>query len=74
MKGIILILLLLIVASLGKALASLTANGGPERALAVVRALTFRISLSVGLFVLLLAGSHFGWIIPHWVHGSAGGS
>lgn len=74
MKGIILILLVLIVASLGKALASLTANGGPERAGAVVRALTFRISLSVGLFVLLLAGSHFGWIIPHWVHGSAGGS
>jgi hypothetical protein len=45
MKGVILILLLLIVVSLGKALASLTANGGPERARAVVRALTFRISL-----------------------------
>jgi hypothetical protein len=74
MKGIIVILLLLIVASLGKALASLTANGGPERAHAVVRALTFRISLSVGLFVLLLAGSHFGWITAHFIHESAGGS
>jgi multisubunit Na+/H+ antiporter MnhB subunit len=74
MKVVILILLLLIVVSLGKALASLTANGGPERARAVVRALTFRISLSVGLFVLLLAGSHFGWITPHFIHASAGGS
>jgi|HubBroStandDraft_6_1064221.scaffolds.fasta_scaffold257820_2 hypothetical protein len=74
MKGIIVTLLLLIVASLGKALVSLTANGGPERARAVARALTFRISLSVGLFVLLLAGSRFGWITPHLIHGSAGGS
>jgi hypothetical protein len=74
MKGLIVVLLLVIVASLGKALVSLTAVGGPERALAVVRALTFRISLSVGLFVLLLAGSHFGWITPHLIHASAGGS
>jgi hypothetical protein len=65
MKGIVIILLLLIVASLGKALASMTASGGPERARAVARALTFRISLSVALFVLLLAGGHFGWITPH---------
>ena len=65
MKAIIVILLLLIVASLGKALASLTADGGTERARAVARALTFRISLSVALFVLLMGGSYFGWITPH---------
>jgi hypothetical protein len=74
MKGIIIILLLLIVASLGKALASMTADSGPERARAVAQALTFRISLSVALFVLLLAGGHFGWITPHLIHGSTGGS
>ena len=61
-------------ASLGKALASLTADGGPERARAMARALTVRISLSVALFVLLLVGGYFGWITPHLIHGSAGGS
>ena len=66
MKGIILILLVLIVASLGKALASMTGEGGTERAGAVARALTVRISLSVALFVLLIAGGHLGWITPHY--------
>jgi hypothetical protein len=65
MKAIIVLLLLLIVASLGKALASMTASGGPERARAVAQALTFRISLSVALFVLLVGGSQLGWITPH---------
>jgi hypothetical protein len=65
MKGLIVILLLLIVASLGKALMSMTAGGGPERARAVARALTVRISLSLVLFGFLIAGSHFGWITPN---------
>jgi len=63
MKGVVVILLVLIVASLGKALMAMTA--GPERARAVARALTFRIGLSVALFVLLMVGDHFGWITAH---------
>jgi hypothetical protein len=31
----------------------------------MARALTMRISLSLGLFVLLFVGYHFGWIAPH---------
>jgi hypothetical protein len=65
MKGLILIMLALIVASLGKALFSMTASGGPERARVMARALTWRISLSVALFGLLMAGAHFGWITPN---------
>jgi hypothetical protein len=66
MKGIILVMLVLIVASLGKALVSMTGDAGREHAGAVVQALTVRISLSVALFVLLIAGGHFGWITPHY--------
>jgi hypothetical protein len=64
MKGLVLILLALIVGSLAKAMASMSAGGGIERAQAVARALTVRISLSVALFVLLIAGNHYGWITP----------
>jgi F0F1-type ATP synthase assembly protein I len=65
MKGLILIMLALILASLGKALFSMTAGGGPERARAMARALTVRISLSVALFAILMVGAHFGWITPN---------
>jgi hypothetical protein len=63
MQFVIIIMLLSIVASLGHALSSMAA--GPDRSRRMVRALTTRISLSVGLFVLLLVGYHFGWIEPH---------
>ena len=65
MKGIIVILLFLILASLGKALIAMTGNRDVEQAGAVAQALTVRISLSVGLFMLLFAGAYFGWITPH---------
>ena len=65
MKGVALVLLVLIVGSLAKALASMTAGTSVEHARAVVRALTVRVTLSLGLFALLLAGAHFGWITPH---------
>ena len=59
-------LLLAIVGSLGHALSSM--SSGPERSQRMVRALTVRITLSVALFALLMAGYHFGWIQPNGVH------
>jgi Protein of unknown function (DUF2909) len=66
MQALIIVMLILIVASLGHALSSMSA--GPERSVRMAQALTVRISLSVALFGLLLVGYHFGWITPHRVH------
>ena len=66
MQNLIVVLLLLIIGSLGHALASM--SSGPSRSLKMAQALTVRITLSVGLFALLIAGYHFGWIVPHHVH------
>jgi hypothetical protein len=66
MKPLFLLTLLAIVASLGKALFSM--SSGPEHAARVVRALSWRIGLSVALFVSLLVSYHFGLIAPHAVH------
>jgi hypothetical protein len=66
MKPLIVLVLLAIVASLGKAMFSMST--GPENSARVVQALTWRIALSVALFVSLLASYHFGWIAPHSVH------
>jgi hypothetical protein len=70
MAIVIIVLLVGIVASLGHALSSMAS--GPARAQRMVQALTVRIGLSVGLFVLLLVGYHFGWIEPHGAHGISG--
>lgn len=62
-KAIIVILLLMILISLGKALYHMVRRepnpGG------VVSSLTYRIVLSVLLFVLIIFGSYMGWITPH---------
>lgn len=63
MKILILAILLLILASLGQALYHLVRDRG--RGNATVRALTWRIGLSLGLFVLLMAGFHFGFLPLH---------
>jgi hypothetical protein len=65
MKPLIVLVLLVIVASLGKALFSM--SSGPENSARVVEALSWRIGLSVALFVSLFASYHFGWISPHLV-------
>jgi hypothetical protein len=62
MKPLIVLTLLAIVASLGKALFSM--SSGPEHAARVVQALSWRIGLSVALFVSLLLSYHLGWIAP----------
>ncbi|MDD4880839.1 MAG: twin transmembrane helix small protein [Gallionellaceae bacterium] len=60
MKILVLLIVMLILASLGQALYFLIRDRGQgERA---VRALTWRIGLSLGLFLLLMAGFHFGFI------------
>lgn len=62
MKLLILCMLVFILASLGQALYFLLRDRGRgERA---IRALTWRIGLSMALFLLLMAGFHFGFI-PH---------
>jgi Protein of unknown function (DUF2909) len=65
MKPLIVLTLLAVIASLGKALFSM--SSGPENSARVVEALSWRIGLSVALFVSLLVSYHFGWIAPHAV-------
>jgi hypothetical protein len=63
MKPLIVLTLLAVMASLGKALFSMSSGAGnPAR---VVEALSWRIGLSVALFVSLLLSYHFGWIAPN---------
>jgi hypothetical protein len=65
-KVLVVATLLAIVASLGKALFHM--SSGPDQSQHTVRALTARISLSIALFVLLLAGWYFGLISPQDVN------
>ena len=60
-KMLVVALLLAIVANLGKGLYHM--NHAGESA-AVVKSLTWRIALSVALFVLLVVSWHFGWLVP----------
>jgi hypothetical protein len=62
MRIIVLLFIVLIVISLGSALYYLVKDkGGSDR---TVRALTWRISLSIFLFILLMAGYYFG-LVPN---------
>lgn len=66
-KAIIVLFLLVILGSLFSGLFFLVRDkGGSER---TVRALTVRISLSVALFVLLMAGYATGILQPHGLTG-----
>jgi len=62
LKILVLILLGLVVASLFSALLFLARDQG--RGERTARALTVRISLSLLLFAVLMAGYHFGFIRP----------
>ena len=59
--------LIVIVGSLGSALFHLSRPGGDSGRM--LRALTWRIGLSVALFLLLLLGWYVGLIKPHGVSG-----
>ena len=60
MRYAVIIILLLIVGSLASALFYLVKGRDDPRKMAL--ALSFRVGLSVGLFVLLMAGYYFGFI------------
>jgi len=62
-RYVIILMLLLIVGSLGKALYHLSSST-PQDSGKMVKALTWRIGLSVGLFVLLMVAYYRGWIYP----------
>ena len=62
-KAIVAIILLLILASLGSGLVFMIRDQG--RGPRAVKALTVRIALSVGLFLLLLLAYAAGLINPH---------
>jgi hypothetical protein len=63
MQFAVILMLIAIVGSLGQALAAMAS--GPDHSAQMARALTWRISLSLGLFAFLFVGYHFGWIEPH---------
>lgn len=63
MKILVVLVLIVIVGSLGQALFYLLKDR--ERSPRTVRALTLRIGLSIGLFVLLLISFSAGLIKPH---------
>jgi hypothetical protein len=62
-KVVVLVLLGLIVTSLGKALFHMSSS--PEDSAKMVQALTFRIGLSVALFVVLFIAWYAGILTPH---------
>ena len=61
-KIIIVSMLLIIIFSLGVALFSFIKDRDSEK---MVKALTYRISLSIGLLILLMIGAQYGLISPH---------
>ncbi len=65
-KALIVILLAAIVISLGKAMFHL--SSGPDQSVQMARALTVRISLSIGLFALIMIAWYLGRINPHSLH------
>lgn len=62
-KFIVITALILILYSLGSGLYYLLNDKGSSTR--AVKALTWRIALSMALFIFLLIGYHFGWLHPH---------
>lgn len=62
-KVAVVVLLGFIVVSLGKAMFHM--SSGPEASAKTVQALTVRISLSLGLFILLFVAWYAGILTPH---------
>ena len=66
-KMIIFLFLAVILYSLGSALYFLVREHSEEDSFRVVKALTWRIGLSLLLFVLLFIAFGLGWIAPHHI-------
>lgn len=64
-KGLIVAALAAVLVSLGVALFGLVRDKG--KSTRMVKALTFRIALSIALFILLMIGIFAGVIVPHGV-------
>ena len=62
-KYLIVLMLVLVLISLGKALYHLSQHTGANKA--VVRSLSWRIGLSAALFLLLILAYTQGWIRPN---------
>jgi succinate dehydrogenase/fumarate reductase cytochrome b subunit len=69
---VVLGIFLAIVVSLGSALRHLTRGSGAEDSRKMARALTIRISLSIGLLLLLLVAWYFGLVTPHGLQAAPG--
>ena len=61
-KIFILSLLVIVLISLGTALFAMAKGDKSDK---MLKALTWRIGLSVGIFILLLIGQAMGFITPH---------
>jgi hypothetical protein len=62
MRYVVIAMLLAIVASLGSAAVFMLRSRGDSRRMA--KALTWRVSLSVALFLILMVGHYFGFFQP----------
>ncbi len=62
-KVLVIVVLMLILVSLGKALFHLSSSK-PEDGSKMVKALAWRVGLSVSLFLLLILAYSQGWIVP----------
>jgi len=62
-KLIVILILVAILASLGSGLFYMVKDGRDSKRM--VKALTWRISLSLGLFVFLMVGYYVGWFQPN---------
>ena len=65
-KLTVILLLIFIVASLGLALFHMMRNKGPTDQM--VRALTIRVILSIGLFIFLMVAFAAGLLKPHGIY------
>ena len=68
MKLLILLAFLAIIVSLGSALFSLNQSGG-SASRGVIKALTWRIGLSIALFLFIMFSYWMGWVAPHGLRG-----
>ena len=64
-KIVILSLLLVVLVSLGSALVAMARGDKSDK---MLKALTWRIGLSVCIFILLLIGQAMGFITPHGLY------
>lgn len=69
LKSVVILMMLAIFASLASALVFLFRHRGRRDNRRMAQALTWRIGLSVTLFLLLLAGFYFGIISPQGMSG-----